>query len=191
MSITRTDDGAWLIIIKMGKRFEYEADDVKKRVPQRKPGDSHRLRKGLKPGTVVILLAGKHQGKRAVFLKQLKSGLLLITGPYKVNGVPLRRVNQKFVIVTSTTVDVNQAAVKDVNDAFFDSERKDARKALKKLKGEKEFFAEKAKRVISDDRRKLQQNVDASVKLGDSLLKKYLGARFSLSNNDVPHLMAF
>ena len=175
----------------MGKKFEYEADDIRKRVPHRKPGAPRRLRKGLKPGTVVILLSGKHQGKRAVFLKQLTSGLLLITGPYKVNGVPLRRVNQKYVIVTSTTVDVNQAAVKDVNDDFFNKERKDARTALKKLKGEKEFFAEKPKRDISDDRRKLQQDVDASVKVSDKLLKKYLAARFSLSNRDLPHLMAF
>lgn len=175
----------------MGKKFEYPADDVVKRTPKRKPGEAKRLRKGLKPGSVVILLAGKHQGKRAVFLKQLKSGLLLVTGPYKVNGVPLRRVNQRYVIVTSTTVDVNQAAVKDVNDDFFDGERKEARKALKKAKGEKEFFAEKPKREISAARKTLQGTVDGAVKINAPLMKKYLGARFSLSNNDVPHLMAF
>merc|ERR1740131_892175 len=83
-------------------------------------GHARKLRSTLAPGVVAILLAGVHKGKRVIVLKQLASGLLLITGPMKCNGCPLRRVNQIYLLATSTKVDVSKVKIPDnVNDEYF------------------------------------------------------------------------
>lgn len=59
---------------------------------------------------------------------------MLLAGPFKVNGVPLRRVNQAYVIATSTKVDIASVDVAKYSDAYF------KRAVTKTKKGESEFF---------------------------------------------------
>ena len=175
--------------LKASVRSWYPAEDAK--FPLKRAAVSAaptKLRASITPGTIVILLAGHFKGKRVVFLKQLASGLLLVAGPYGVNGVPAKRVNQRYVIATSAKVDVSGVSVPaTVTDAFF------KRPATKSKNSEGEFFnAEEAAVEISGDRKELQKGVDTSILKGlDATMKKYLGARFSLTNGQAPHNMKF
>merc|ERR1712080_743965 len=99
---------------------------------------------------------------------QLATGLLLITGPYKVNGCPMRRVNQKYVLATSTKIDVSGVKIPDnINDKYFGRV--------------------KADKVTVDN-----QVLEAIKKSPEgAVLKQYLKATFSLSKGEFPHKMAF
>ncbi|KAF7089622.1 hypothetical protein CFC21_092553, partial [Triticum aestivum] len=169
----------------------YPADDVKPRtVSTRKPHPT-KLRSTITPGTVLILLAGRYMGKRVVFLKQLQSGLLLITGPFKINGVPIRRVNQAYVIATSTKVDISKVNVQKFDDKYFAREKKTR---AKKTEGELFESDKEATKNLPDFKKDDQKVIDAElIKAIDAVpdLKNYLGARFSLRDGDKPHEMTF
>ncbi|RKP07230.1 ribosomal protein L6e-domain-containing protein [Thamnocephalis sphaerospora] len=170
----------------------YPAHDVSRPIRAHKTVRPTKLRASITPGTVLILLAGRFRGKRVVFLKQLSSGLLLVTGPYKVNGVPLRRVNQAYVIATSTRVELDCAKVDEkFNDDYFKRE-----KAAKNKKAtEEEFFGDKAKKpTLAEGRAADQKAVDAAILAAVNkvpMLHSYLGAKFSLSKGQAPHALKF
>ena len=143
----------------------------------------------LTPGQVVIILSGRFRGRRVVYLKQLTSNLILVTGPYKYNGVPLKRVNAAYVLPTNTKLKLNDDIAKDVDDSFF------KRVEIKREKEEDFFEDEKKKRDrVTEDRKKKQTEIDTSVKKAADeipMMKEYLRNRFALKNGDKPHLMKF
>jgi len=173
----------------------YAADDVKVPLRSYKRTAKPKLRKSLTPGTIVIVLAGRFRGKRVIFLKQLDSGLLLVTGPYKINGVPLRRVNAAYVLATSTKVDVSAVNVTKIDDAFF--VRKDGASKGKKSSGKDgEFITEekKEKTPVSSERKTEQSRVDGALQSAIKAVPNlfhYLNAKFSLTQGQKPHLLSF
>merc|ERR1719419_148254 len=157
----------------------YPTEDVKRPLKHRKTPRPTKLRQTLTPGTVCILLAGRHRGKRVVFLKQLdQSGLLLVTGPYKVNGVPLRRVPQSYVIATQTKIDISNVNLSDkVNDTMF-------KRAKKTKRSSDAMFEESAAGYkASEERKTEQQSVDTAVLAAigkEPQLRKYMQQLFTL-----------
>ncbi|KAI6105792.1 ribosomal protein L6e-domain-containing protein [Pisolithus sp. B1] len=184
--------GTRLVPTSKAPRF-YPAEDVRLPKKSRKSPKPAKLRPTIVPGTVLILLAGRFRGKRVVFLKQLDSGLLLVTGPYKINGVPLRRVNQAYVIATSTKLDLEGFKIDPrINDAYF------AKAATKgSISAEAEFFSEgkpKPKEPFpeakSGDQKEVDKVVIAAVRKQENLVK-YLKASFGLTKGQFPHQMVF
>lgn len=167
----------------------YPADDIHKPLRNKRKIKLTKLRPSITPGTVLILLAGRFKGKRVVFLKQLESGLLLVTGPFRLNGVPLRRVNQAYVIATSTKLDISCVDASKISDGCFKKE------VVKKKKGEGEFFeAEEEEKALPEARKEDQKAIDSQlIPVIEAIpdMKSYLCARFSLKSGVKPHELVF
>ncbi|ODV80778.1 uncharacterized protein CANTADRAFT_20343 [Suhomyces tanzawaensis NRRL Y-17324] len=168
----------------------YSSQDVPVPKQSRKVARPQKLRASLVPGTVLILLAGRFRGKRVVYLKNLEDNTLLVSGPFKVNGVPLRRVNARYVIATSTKVSVEGVDVSKFDVEYFAREK--APRFVRKT--EEAFFKEEPKKEIKAERVADQKTVDAALLAQikkTPLLKQYLSASFSLKSGDKPHLLKF
>ena len=109
-----------------------------------------------------------------------------------MNGVPLRRVNQAYVIATSTKVDVSSVSVPaSIDDAYF-------KRVATSSDGTIETAETGSGAVVSkaylNQRKADQKTVDdalmAEIAKTD-LLKEYLATRFTLSKHDKPHELKF
>lgn len=104
--------------------------------------------------------------------------------------MPLKRVNQAYVIATSTKVALPAKLPVDCDDAYF------AKEAAPAKEGEDKFFAaKKTETTVSEQRKSDQVKMDkvivAAVEKADPMLKAYLQAIFTLSKGDKPHEMKF
>lgn len=182
--------GSREVIKKVGPKW-YPADDIKLPVPSRK--HSHKptkLRPSIAPGTILILLAGASRGSRVIFLKQLPSGLLLVTGPYSVNRVPLKRAEQAYVIATDTIVDVAGVDVAKFDDAYFKREKI----AKMSVVMEVDEGADAKKGGLTEEKIADQKAVDAVlVPIIEKVpqLSSYLKTKFTLTKGQYPHEMKF
>merc|ERR1711881_774068 len=176
-------------------RRYYPTDEERRRFKTTGAGKSYRaaqkVKEGIVPGAVLILVAGRHRGKRVVFLKQLKSGLLLVTGPFKINGVPMRRVNQKYVLPTSTRLSASIEVPDRVDDEYF------SRIELNAHEGQDQgeiFQTKKQQYTASAERKEDQKKVDASIVAAAKkvpYMVNYLSANFALRNGQNPANMKF
>lgn len=108
--------------------------------------------------------------------------------------MPLRRVNHRYVIATSTVVDVSgvDSEVLDrvSKDEYWAREKKDG-------KGEEAFFAEgeaAQKKETDPTRIEDQKKVDKAIMVNikkEKDLEAYLASNFSLRSNERPHEMVF
>jgi len=191
------------VLMKKGPRFYPTETRPKKSKTGRVTHKSHprKFKKGLEPGRVLIILAGKHRGKRVVLLKTLKSGLLLVTGPFKLNACPLKRMHQQFVIVTRTKIPFEGVKVpKHINDKYFKSKKTSSSKGKKTkqggnifAKGKKDSI-KKPSRVRGEDQRTVDKAVLQAIKekMGDKkTILAYLGSYFYLRNHMYPHKLKF
>lgn len=168
----------------------YPTEDLphKKHANKRHVRKPTKLRSKIQPGQVLILLTSQHRGKRVVFLKQLPSGLLCVTGPFKLNGCPIKRVSPSMVIGTSTKIELPNIKSIKIDDGYFKNET--SRKNTKHLSEEAIAMKKAETRPMRPEQDQIDDLIMNSIQKVP-MMKEYLKNRFTLSHGSCPHKMVF
>jgi large subunit ribosomal protein L6e len=129
----------------------------------------------LKIGSVIILLSSSFQGKKAILLKITKSGLFVVSGPYKINGIPLRRVNPRYTIPTRIEIDVTGINTAILNDEYFTVLKRSQKNQNNNFKN-RIIMAHNLRQTYID--RCLQKKIDTDFFLGAYLKSNYVNTSF-------------
>ncbi|KAF8820533.1 ribosomal protein RPL6 [Cardiosporidium cionae] len=192
---------------------------------------THGIAKGLKRNRAITPQAGKlraaektkkaiakgQKGASAVSTTVTSYGapMLIVAGPSVINGVPMRRMNPRYVIATSTRIDLSNMqeqleTLSTLPSSAFSLSKAEKRKLLKEKSstktgtfdddaslfvtpetvGKKRSFDTPQGQAYKDVQRAINKKLSATLK-NDDLLKRYLQTDFSLRNGMYPHQMAF
>merc|ERR1712241_605952 len=126
-----------------------------------------------------------------VILKALESGLILVCGPMRVNGCPMRRVDQRYIIATKTSIDISSVKIPDsMGDDLF-------KRTINNKNTKKSSLFSNEKNAPSEERKKLTAEVESQVVAllekhpEKEMMFKYIASKFSLQKGDYPHKMIF
>jgi len=98
-------------------------------------------------GRIVVKLAGREAGRKAVIVDIIDDKFVVITGPKQLTGVKTRRVNINHIEPTDKKIDISKGASEDeVLKAIEDAGLVDFMKQRVRI-GRKEILQVKAQRA--------------------------------------------
>nr|UXY86672.1 60S ribosomal protein L6B [Cryptomonas paramecium] len=125
-------------------------------------------------GSVAIISFGKLRGKKAIILRTTKCRMFVISGPFSLNGISIRRIKYNHLIPTQNRLNISSVDTKIFDDEYFIFLKKSKKTGSQNLKNRLKMAH--ALREIHIDRYLLRQ-------IGTNLfLKAYLKAKYIQSN---------